>query len=229
MPIDFNRHTFPKQGWTFVQPQTRWTNPMAMVGFDASVKAIIEHRRANKAITAKHRLSTDYDTVADELEAYTKARLGIPMAGPPSFFQWGRSNQAKKEEVAAATNKWLRKISRLKTGVKTLRNWLGEGGVPVAKELSDQRSSVCSVCPKNIAGDWLSMFVKPVSKILMAQIEDRNNMRLSTPNDDRIGLCDACGCPLKLKVHVPVDVIRRHMEAPEKEKLDPGCWILSEP
>jgi len=66
----------------FRQALTGWVNPNAMVGFDASVKAIIKHRQANPAIAAKHALSTDPTDVGNELEKYTRLRLGIPLVQP---------------------------------------------------------------------------------------------------------------------------------------------------
>lgn len=200
-----------------------------MVGFDASVKAIIKHRVANRAVTTKNNLSTDYDDVANELENYTRLRLGIPLPGAISFFQRSRSNQRQSAEVAAAESNWTRKITRIGTGVATLRDWLGSDGKPVSTELSEARASVCETCPQNTKGDWLSLFTKPVSNIILAQIAERNRMKLATSKDAALGLCEACGCPLKLKVHVPLSFIKSHMQPTESSNLDPRCWILKEP
>lgn len=225
---DFNRHTFPAGGgWTFRQPQTGWVNPMAMVGFDASVKAIIAHRKANSAITMKHNLTTDYDTVADELEKYTKLRLGIP-TDPLSFFQPGRNSPLLSGEAVAAGSSWYRKIVRAGTGVSTLADWLGKDGNPVSSALSEERAKICSDCPQNKSGDLLSFFTKPVSDLIRRQLEERKSLKLSTSQDEKLGICDACGCPLKLKVHVPLLFIKEHMRPTESNSLDQRCWILKE-
>lgn len=100
---DINEHEFPAGGgWTFRQPQTAWTNPMAMVGFKASVDAIRKHRLANPAITAKHSLATHPDAIKAELMNYTRRRLGIAEPGL-SFFEPSRS-ALSKSVVAVATN-----------------------------------------------------------------------------------------------------------------------------
>ena len=44
--------------------------------FDATVEEIIQHRKKNPAITAKHKLATDFDEVATELEAFTDETIG---------------------------------------------------------------------------------------------------------------------------------------------------------
>lgn len=225
----FNRHEFPPNGWAFRQPQTSWTNPMAMVGFDASVKAIVQHRLANKAITIKHNLSTDPGTVANELERYTRLRLGIPDDPPPtSFFQPGRSPSPSGGQDAAAGANWFRRIVRQGAGVSTLADWLGTDGVPVAAELAEQRAAICSDCPQNKQGDLLAFFTKPVADLLRRQLEERRQLNLSTSRDAQLNVCDACGCPLKLKVHVPLNFIRKHMRQQEMGLLDPRCWILRE-
>ena len=72
-----DRHTFPAHGWTFFQPQTNWRAPMPLaMTFDATVEAIIKHRKKNPAITAKHKLATDFDAVATELEVFTHEKIG---------------------------------------------------------------------------------------------------------------------------------------------------------
>lgn len=232
---DFNRHTFPSGGgWKFRQPQTNWDNPYAMVGFDASVKAIIKHREANKALTTQFNLSTDYDEVADELEAFNRRRVGLPAPPAPSFFQPGRSGPVG--EAAAAGTNWYRRIVRTGTGMATLADWLGTDGKPVDPALAEQRAATCAgdpadpktKCPQNQSGDLISFFVKPVAELLRRQLAERDNLGLKTGRDGQLGVCDACGCPLKLKVHVPLSFIKKHIKEPEWKQLDPRCWILRE-
>jgi hypothetical protein len=227
---DISEHAFPANGgWLFRQVQTGWTNPMAMVGFKASVQAIIKHRNANPAIKTKHQLATDYEVVANELKAYTRLRLGIPEPPPASFFPSGRSPSSPSGEAdAAATTNWYRRVARLGTGVRTLADWLGEGGHAVAQDLAEQRAATCDGCPQNKSGDLLSFFTEPVVRILRKQLQEREDLKLSTKLDDKLNICDACGCPLKLKVHVPLEFIKKHMKQPEHDRLDPRCWILRE-
>lgn len=200
---------------------------MAMVGFDASVKAIIQHRNANKAATIKHQLSTDFDSVADELELYTRHRLGIPLPAPPSFFHPSRSPLPKGEDAAAGAS-WFRQVVRSGTGISTLADWLGTDGKPVDAALAEQRAEICAGCPQNKSGDLLSFFTKPVADLIRKQIEEKESLKLTTSRDSAIGLCDACGCPLKLKVHVPLVYIKKHIKPPEWDRLDPRCWMLKE-
>lgn len=204
---------------------------MAMVGFDASVKAIIKHREQNRAITAKHNLPTDYDNVANELEEFNRFRLGIPMTfvSPKvnPLWQTARSAGVAVGDIKARPS-WFKQLGRLGKGVLTLANWLGDDGVPVPSDLAEQRAAICEGCPKNAKGDLFSFFTKPASELIRRQLEERKALELSTTKDESLGVCDACGCPLKLKVHVPLSFIKAHMNTDDADKLDPRCWIIKE-
>lgn len=228
MNSDLSEHEFPNGGWKFRQPQTGWSNPMAMVGFKASVDAIIKHRLANPAITAKHSLATDPYAVAEELKTFTRLRLGMPPP-PSSFFQWGRSPSRQDGAVAAAgTSGFFRKITRVGTGITTLADWLGSDGTPVANTLAEQRAGICAGCPQNSDQDLLSIFTKPAADLIRRQLEERKQLKLETTNDAKLGICLACGCPTRLKVHVPLKFIKAHMKEPEASQLDARCWIKKE-
>lgn len=225
MTEELNEHTFPNGGWKFRQPQTAWTNPMSMVGFKASVDAIVKHRLANPAITAKHSLATDWDVVAEELKAYTRLRLGMPDP-KVSFFQQ-RPHNPLKDGAAAGDVSLFQRVARLGTGIRTLADWLPDGKT-VPQELADKRATTCVTCPQHKTGNWLDMFVAPVANLLKKQLEEREKLNLKTSQDDKLNFCDACGCPLKTKVHIPIEYIRKHMKQPEIDRLDPRCWVLSE-
>ena len=124
---------------------------MALVGENASVDAIIQHRQANPAITAKHSLSTDREAVQKELVEFQKARGAIARdQTEPSFFQRSRS-QLPAQVVAAATD-----IKRAAQGTAVVLDWLGSGGNPVSQELAEQRAAICVACPKNQPGAWFT-------------------------------------------------------------------------
>lgn len=225
--VDFNRHVFPNGGWMFRQPQTGWTNPMAMVGFDASVVAIIKHRQANPAITAKFKLSTNPAAVGDELEKFTRVRLGIPDQ-PTSFFP-GSSSQLPQRVIAAAAD-----IKRAAQGTAVVLDWLQSGGAPVAKELAEKRALVCCVsgppdkegkptpCPKNLPGAWYT--VAP-AEIIRQTLSTRSDLKLETSLDGKLQSCDVCKCLLRLKVWTPMSHIVQKTKPEIMAEFPPFCWI----
>lgn len=217
-----DRHTFPNGGWQFRQPQTNWTNPYALVSFNESVKAIIKHRNANPAVTAKHKLSTDFDAVSAELEEYTRKRLGLPSEGSRPF----RSPPARL--LPASVAQAVAGVKRVAAGAALLLDWEQSGESPVTPEVSSSRAALCVQCPKNTAGDFTAWFTKPVADMLRQKLARLHAMNLTTPDDAKLHVCDACACPLKLKVHTPLGMIENHMKPETKAALWDRCWILNE-
>lgn len=215
MMQQFDRHTFPNQGWYFRQPQTNWVNPMAMVGFAASVDAIRKHRLANPAITAKHKLSTDSNAIGDELEAFTRQRLGIPQVAP-TFFSQGSSRLPSRVVAVAAD------IRRAAQGTAVILDWLQSGGAPVAQELANQRGETCVACPKNVEGSWYT--VAP-AELIRATLSQRSDLKLATPSDDKLKSCAVCKCLMRLKVWTPLEFIVNHTKTEVLGEFPANCWI----
>lgn len=215
----FNRHEFPAGGgWIFKQPQfgPQWTNKMAMVGFDASVKYIISERARNRAISVKHNLSTDYETVANELEKFTKLRLGIPLQPPPSFFQRSSSRLPLRIAAAAAD------IKTAAQGTAVVLDWLTSGGAPVSQELAERRAAICITCPKNVEGSWYT--VAP-AELIKATLESRKDLKLETKSDSTLKSCDVCKCLMRLKVWTPLQFIVSKTNPAIMREFPPNCWI----
>lgn len=218
---EINRHEFPPGGgWKFTQSQTGWTNPLAMVSFSESVKAIIKHRNANPAITAKHNLSTDFNQVADELENFTRKRLGLPIKGATAPFL-----QAPSQLLSPSVQAAVAGAKKVADGAALLLDWEVSGQSPVAPEVSAARAAVCAGCPKNTAGDFTAFFTQPAAALLRKRLERLHSMKLATPSDDKLHVCIACECPLRLKVHTPLDLVMKWMKPATKAELWEKCWI----
>lgn len=225
MTTPFSRQQFPNGGWQFYSPQTNWNAPMPMVhSFDAQVRNIINHRLANPAIVVRHKLATDPVSVGNELEAYTRARLGIP--AEPSFPKTMPPRslpQAAAEAVAA--------VAKTAEGVGLLIDWLGglarpDGQVEVvAPDLAHRRAQTCELCPQNSTSPFTDWFTVPVAQRLRKMVEARKEMKLTTPADDKLGTCAVCKCPMALKVHVPLPYIYQKTKPETLAAFPPNCWI----
>lgn len=214
-----DRHTFPNGGWMFRQPQTQWTNPYAMVGFKASVDAIRKHRLANPAITSKHRLSTDPTEIGNELEKFTRVRLGLPDPAT-SFFQ--SSSSLPSRVVAAAAV-----IKRAAQGTGVVLDWIQAGGDPVSQELAEKRAAVCVQCPKNVQGAW---YTEAPAELLKSAIVGWQSLKGSkfpfeTQQGDKLKSCDVCKCLMGLKVFCPLDSILSRTPAEVMAEFPANCWI----
>jgi len=203
----------------FHQPQTGWHAPTPVGStFDQTVILIIKHRLANPAILIKHKLSVDVTAVGNELETYTRMRLGIPMAPMPN-------PQMPPRRLPEAVEGAVVVVRRLAAGAALLFEWEESGQPPVANDVSTVRAALCVQCPKNDPQHMSKYFTQPVSDMLRKKLARLHAMNLTTPHDPKLGICSACLCPLKLKVHTPMDLIVKHLRPDAKAELWEKCWI----
>lgn len=221
-------------GFKFLQPETGWQAPR-FASFQSIVNNLRNHRNSRPDLVAKHGWRTDEDGVAFDVEQFN-VRLCLqhgwgeyldglevgsglpPKSRPPS--------QKESEQVSAAAER----AKKIWSGVKTLNDWIESGEPPVDSVLSEARAKVCSVCPKNTAGDFTSWFTRPAAGAIQKQIERLSDRKLSTSFDKIINVCDVCLCPLKLKVHTPKEFIKAHLSESVLTDLMQvkQCWIVEE-
>lgn len=220
-------------GLRYRQAETNW-EPARYSSFDRIVNGLITHRKSNPHLVAAKKWATDYDTVAQEVDAFNAlncARHGwndyilsdAGVAPPPKPMAL---LQQEKSEIAAVAGKAI----LIWSGIKTLDSWIDSGTPPVPQALSNSRAATCAACPKNGTGEWETWFTKPAAAAIKKQIERREGMKLKTTSDDKIKVCLTCLCPLALKVHTPVSFIKEHMRPELLAELVkvPGCWIPKE-
>ena len=191
--------------------------PMAST-FDATVNQIIKHRLDNGAITARHKLATDPVSVGNELEDYTRQRLGVQpriLASPKQAVP-RTLPQAVWDQVAA--------VAKMADGVGLLMDFIPYG-TPVSPELAAKRGEVCDTCPRNSQQAFGAFFTQPASERLQKMVEARTDLKLETPFDANLGVCEVCLCPMKLKVHVPLDTILEKTKPSTMAEFPSHCWI----
>jgi hypothetical protein len=219
-----NRWQSPIGGFMFTEPTTG--AQLNGWGFDALVSEIVAHRRLNP----RFNLPTDPNVVAQELDLQNAMRMQATRGGDLYIMQDGggggvnftpppRRNLAAR---VAATG------GRLGSGISVLADWLGDGAQTVPPEQANARAAICAKCPQNKPGDWTTWFTAPAAAFIKTQLEHRKQMKLTTPDGDKIAMCQACGCQLHLKVHVLLPYIKSKLSADMQSKLDPACWILAE-
>lgn len=223
MPLK-SRRLFPPGMWQWFQPETGWRAPVGL-DFDSVVNEIIRHRRANP----RFGLRVDWDGVADELDLYTCKRIGN---NPQYCISEDEAKKRVRPSQAAQLWRGVANVAgaskRVVVGIGVLLDWLGSGGKAVLPALAASRAEVCSTCPQNSQQDLTSFFTVPASEMIRKQLEIKNDMKLATPLDDKIGVCVACACPLKTKVWTPIKHVLKILPSHDKERLDPRCWILKE-
>lgn len=183
-------------------------------------------RQANPFLAERHGWRLDAAGVEHDVEQYNVARMIA--GGWLNFIVQDDANSASPTYVMPPAQKKTSVAARVRNvaaGVGVLLDWLGSGGKAVEQTLADSRAAICATCPKNDGGDFIAYFTKPIADKIRTQLEIRGDLQLRTPHDEKLTVCSACDCPLKLKVWVPLDHILAHTSEDTKTKLAPQCWI----
>lgn len=223
-----SRTQCPPNGFQYRQPETGWH--IEGWDFNSIVVAVINHRRANP----RHSLNSSPQQVADDIDVQNAARC-LAMQGGEIYVvsvPVGEDTQAPKpsplRKLAGAAAGFVGGASKLNAGVQVLFEWLGEGAQTVGTEAAGMRAAVCAQCPLNQEGSWTRFFTGPISERIRTTLEMRKEMKVETQFDDQLGVCSACACPLKLKVHVPIEFIKAHASEAVKSALAENCWMRTE-
>lgn len=237
---------WPPGGWNFYEPSTDWHAPGPLqFTFTQQVANIVAMRKANPA----KQLSLDEAAVAAELEAYTEARLAATYSRNglrkflretpedkkkgSSFTASSRNGNGRGAGLAGAVARAAVGLGGKALGVDTrsLQDWLGAGGQPVAAELAAYRASICVPCRGNQKGDWPRLLTTQAASVIRGFLGAKHALSLETPWDDKLGVCVACKCCMALKVWCPIQHIADTIEHEVRTKLlytNDKCWVLQE-
>jgi hypothetical protein len=223
-----SRTAHPPYGFRFLQPEAGQIKE-----FEGSFNHVVEQvqmlRLANPFLCERYGWRTDTAGIEAEIDAYNTARciaggwMDFILPDEPGQAVASYSPPAEKKRLGVVGG-----VKRVAAGVALLVDWLGSGGKPVDGALAEKRAQVCARCPRNDGGDIKAYFTEPIADKIRVQLEMKGDLQLRTSVEDRLTVCSACDCPLKLKVFVPLDYILEHTSADTKTRLDPLCWILSE-
>lgn len=214
----FSRTQFPNGGWEFFQPQTGWHAPTPKSStFDQTVRQIIEMRKKNPASILKHSLSVDPVTVGNELEAYTRRRLGIvsPMPTPPSALMPGVTTT-----IVSSTDD----IKKLALGTGVLLAWERTQEGPVTKDIAEYRAGICAQCVLNDIGKYEEWKKSPVGATAIMKTPRTSSLIVSTKQDANLGLCKGCYCPTARLVSMPLGIAVKRIGS-AVTALDEKCWL----
>lgn len=225
MPLK-NRSVQIPQGLTFLQPETSW-RPIRFSSFDSIVDQVIEHRRANPHLIEKNGWSVDRNTVVTEVDNFN-TKVCVQMGwldyiegGGPVAIPFRPQDPLHPQSLSGS-------LANVAAGSGAIVEFVANRQEAVPDDLATARAVICSGCPLNTKGNWLSRFTVPVANAIRIRLQDRAGMNLSTPHDALLGVCEACECPLPLMIHFPIQTKLRHLTGRAHAALDPRCWVLAE-
>lgn len=112
---------------------------------------------------------------------------------------------------------------KLSNGYQILKDWIGDGGHIVDRELSQGRADTCLKCPKH-SKDW--GLVEGVADVIRKHLELKNHLQIRVDREKQLHICEVCSCALRLKVHLPLS--RCLLDPQERAHYPPSCWLITE-
>lgn len=119
-------------------------------------------------------------------------------------------------------------IKKDAAGLELINDWLGDGGVPVKKELAESRALICETCPENRPGKIWEVIKHMAAMWIRREMEIKHTLDLKLSNEDNVGMCRACGCCNRLKVWTPLRHINEHTSKEVFDRFPKHCWIIKE-
>jgi hypothetical protein len=220
MPLK-TRQTFPPGGFPYIQKKADGTVHKfdgLTYGFWDQCARIKEYRVGNGL------LPTDLQAIATELDSYQCERLGFD----PNWVE------SKKKSPWAANqfspSHVLRQGAALAAGANILKDWLGEGGIPVTQELAQSRANICLNCPQNQEGHFVQKLTTIIAKAIHDQRREKLRMALRVDGEEELHTCAVCSCHLPLKVWVPFQTIAERTTDVQWKEFEAvtDCWVNKE-
>lgn len=113
----------------------------------------------------------------------------------------------------------LRGFAEFLTGTSTLIDWtVREGRRKVALEEANARAHTCSSCHFNRIPSGCSS----CNSAVVMELVNRYVGGDKTNADELLRGCDKCGCSLKAKVWIPLEILHRH--SPPEIEFPEWCW-----
>lgn len=212
---------FPPGGFTYTQPESKLKFAQ-LIPLPDQAKLVADHRKSN-ALPGATTLEAERD-----IEEWTCLRLNDDP-------EWCVTDAQKKtvllplvKRLGLAVQAVGESVSRAVAGARILYEWFGEGGVPVDQVLAQKRADFCIACPQNSSERGP---LSTLSETAHRHLEKRSEMKMWVMGEEKLGVCLVCDCPMKLKIHTPLDLITQHTTADTMRKLDnipTPCWVRDE-
>jgi len=235
MPLK-TTNTLPPGGWVYDQKGKDGSiifRLRSMSPFNEAATELLNVRKNNGLDRAT------IDQVREDIDNFQCERLGFDSnwcASKKNFhFSPTKLFKAAATHVHGLVEAAASRSSQVLTGIAIVKDWLGDGAIPVSTELSQSRADKClhlgkdgGACPFNRPG------FKPteeIAAVIKDQVEKKNEMKLSVEGEESLLTCDLCFCHLPLKVHVPLETILNRTPSGMIAKFrqqQPLCWLITE-
>lgn len=219
-----SREKFVPGGFQVLIPQAGMKKPFSG-SFSEAVRFLHSFRSKNPALVEKNGWSLDIAQIEADVDLYNSQRMVA--AGYLNFVELeGEVPGEKKKSLAVSFRSVRNAVAKAKTAAAIYSDLFGPDGKVVAKEEAERRAAICVECPRHdTTGGLAKYLVKEAAAEIMAVFGILKNKDVTTSLDDKLGVCEICECPMRAKVHVSNEILKKHIKPDQIAKLHEKCWI----
>lgn len=111
-------------------------------------------------------------------------------------------------------------IDQIKQATNTLASWFFQGRQRVSNDEIHRRTMICAACPHNQPYHCASCAEKGLRDIVNSVVAGSE-----LPTDSLLRVCTMCGCSLKAKSRLTLDLLHKHMGKEQLSALPDHCWL----
>lgn len=220
-----SRTEFPPYSFQLLLPEVGMKTPIKG-SFRTVVDEFAKIVSANPAQAAKHNWPDYLEGQEDWVDVHNAQRL---QAEGWSQFTTDGSELYILPPGQKKTRSVVDRVNQLATGGAIWAELFGSDNKTVDQPLAEKRAAVCVTCEFNDTKKGLAnWFTSQLAGQLLSVYEIMKGKNLVTSQDDKIGVCAKCLCPLRSKAWVVHSTIIKHMKPETVESLPEWCWIKQE-
>lgn len=106
-------------------------------------------------------------------------------------------------------------------GTRTIADWFLSGKERVTDEEVNRRGSICAYCTENRQPEGCTNCNMPSLMGVINSVVGGKDL----PIDNQLRACSVCGCSLRAKLRLPIDVLRRNTSQAQLERFPAHCWM----
>jgi len=202
----------------------------AFASFSQQCQGVLQARLANPGLCKRYRLSTDMAEIENFVSGFL-GKVAFDNNWEGYYYVADGGGGASAGDVLPPSSRSGRSASRVAAvvaGAKTIYEWVNSKEEAVPSELANKRAEICVACPLNEQGNLIDFFPVQAAQAIGRELERRRGWNLSTPSDDKLGVCQGCYCVNTLSVHCPIETKLRHMPKEVFDALHESCWVRTE-
>jgi len=113
------------------------------------------------------------------------------------------------------------RVKNIVRGAETIREWLSDDGATADPREAQSRADACLNCPLNQPGGKIE---EVTANAIKRHLEVKKHLGLRVKGEKSLNECKMCGCQIRLKIWVPIHIVKKHLTDREIGMAPQHCW-----